>query len=188
MWCNADRFLDARNSGSVNWYLSANIVRGRVRWACKEHDRSLVGVELESISSSSVGWRPVGSMNVAENSDGNGWWRAGKENSVGLGFVSSPTIVRKPPKDSSSGSLGDSTDKIPTSTRSFALIPSISTLWTRGAQNAVIVRAWEIVSKSKSTVDASRKLDTRVRQSIWELAQSLFLAYSTRSPRLSNGW
>lgn len=54
------RFLDARKSGSVNWYLSMKRYEGRVRWVCSLQVgfggvRWVVGkVRVK------VGWRPVG--------------------------------------------------------------------------------------------------------------------------------
>jgi len=118
-------FLEARKRGSDSWYLSGKMARGRVRWVCREHDRSSVGGMPELIRSSNVGCRPVGSRNEEENVDGKGWCRAGKVNRVGFGLVSSPTTVRKPPKVSSSGFFGNSIDRIPTSRRSFDTVPSI---------------------------------------------------------------
>jgi hypothetical protein len=96
--------------------------RGRVRWACREHERSSVGDVLELIPSSKVGCRPVGKRKEAENVDSDGWCRAAKEKRVGEGFVSSPTTVKNPPKESSSGSLGDSTERTPTSRRLFGVV------------------------------------------------------------------
>lgn len=52
-------------------------------------------------------------VKVAES----GWWRAGKENKVGDGLVSSPITVRKPARESSSFSMGISFDRIPISRR-----------------------------------------------------------------------
>lgn len=89
---------------------------------CSEQERSSVGGALEDICNSSVGCKPAGRRNEEENVSWEGWCRAGKENSVGEGFVSSPTTVRNPPSESSSGSLGDSTERMPTSRRSFALV------------------------------------------------------------------
>jgi len=48
-----------------------------------------------------------------------GWCRPGKEKRVGEGEVSSPTTVRKPPRESSSCAWGVSTERIPTSRRSL---------------------------------------------------------------------
>ena len=90
-----------------------------MRWACREHDRSFVGGALPLISSCRVGCKPVGWMKEEENANWIGWCRAGKENRVGEGLMSSPTTVRKPPKESSSGSFGDSTESTPTSRRSL---------------------------------------------------------------------
>ena len=77
---------------------------------------------LELILSSKVGCSPVGTRNEAEKVDPDGWCREGKEKRVGDGFVSSPTTVKKPPKDISSGFFADSTERIPTSMRSFGAV------------------------------------------------------------------
>lgn len=86
-----------------------------------------------------MGWRPIGGGKVVKKVEaeewGRGWWREGKEKRVGpdkgvnigemddgvvcgalLGLLSSPRIVRKPPRDSSSGSVGFSFARTPIST------------------------------------------------------------------------
>lgn len=93
-------------------------------------------------------------MKEAKKDSAVGWCRAGKENRVGDGLVSSPTTVRNPPRDNSSGSLGDSTDRTPTSSRSFGVVFERSRPQIWGGQYAVRVRAWDIVSKSMSMEDA----------------------------------
>jgi hypothetical protein len=162
--------------------------RGRVRCACKEHDRSSVGAVLSLMESWSVGCRPVGCRKVDVKVEWIGWCRAGNEKSVGEGLVSSPTTVRKPPRESSSGSFGDSTDRMPTSRRSLGVWLESWRDCDCGGQNAVIVRAWEIVSKSMSTDDAVRIAATRSLHSDWELLQSLWSMYSTSWERSESGW
>lgn len=81
------------------------------------------------------------------------WFKNGSEGCI-LAFVSSPTTVRKPERDSSSGSSGTSLFKTPTSmvsawpreTSSFQRPPSAGP----SAQNALITKALEMASKSKS--------------------------------------
>ena len=52
----------------------------------------------------------------------------------------------------------------------------------------MIVSAWEVVSKSKSTVAALSRLATRARQSVCECWHSLCFVYSTASFKFSSGW
>lgn len=74
----------------------------------------------------------------------------------------SPITVRNPPRESSSGSLGGATERIPTSKRCFlVVVRSRSQVWE--GQNAVMVRAWEMVSKSMSTEDAELRREERER-------------------------
>lgn len=117
---------------------------------------------------SSVGCRPVGctkpDTKVWER--GKGWCRAGKEKSVGEGLVFSPRTVRKPPRESSSTSLGFSTESMPTSMRESRREEGLERErdCVDGGKKALSVRAWEMVSKSISRVEAERRACTRVRQ------------------------
>lgn len=100
----------------------------------------------ELISSSKVGCRPVGKRKEAENVDPDGWCRAGKEKRVGEGFVSSPTTVKNPPKETSSGCFVASTERMPTSRRPFgAVFLRLSPCVWEG-QKEVRVRARDVVS------------------------------------------
>lgn len=80
------------------------------------------------------------------NDEETGWCRAGNENRVGEGLVSSPTTVRKPPRESSSGSWGEETERTPTSRRASGVLLLRDRERGEGRQKAVRVRAWEIVS------------------------------------------
>lgn len=120
--------------------------RGRVRWACREHERPSVGGVLELIPSSSVGCRPVGKRKEAENVDSDEWCRAAKENRVGEGFVSSPTTVKNPPTESSSGSLADSAERTPTSRRLFGVVFLRVSACVWDGQKADRVRARDVAS------------------------------------------
>lgn len=88
-------------------------------WSLHSLSSSVNGGLLSLICSCRVGWSPVGfrkeEVKVVE--EGSAWWRAGKENKVGEGLVSSPMTVRKPAKESSSLSIGFSFDRIPISRR-----------------------------------------------------------------------
>lgn len=86
--------------------------------------------------------------------EGRAWWRLGKEKSVGLADVESPTTVRKPPYVSSEedeegfGAL--SGFKTPTSMRWTACGWVWISFQTLGGQNAVIVKDEEAVDASMS--------------------------------------
>lgn len=142
---------------------------------CSVQSRSSVGGSVLLIFNCKVGCRPVGFRKEEENEVVEGWCRAGKEKSVGLGFVSSPTTVRKPPRESSSGSFGDSTERIPTSRRSLGEVVERDKGPVVEGQKAESVRAWDMVSKSIFTAEASRRDDTRARQFGSEFRQSLCL-------------
>lgn len=98
-----------------------------------------------------VGWRPTGSKKAVEYPvpavKGATWWREGNEKRVGsakvskdwpihvnyiLGLLSSPTIARKPPNESSSGWIGFSFASTPTSILAEAWL-----LWMRSSQASV---------------------------------------------------
>jgi hypothetical protein len=71
--------------------------------------------------------------------------------------------VRKPPKLSSSGSRGLSTERMPTSSLEEPgekLLREIDCVV--GGNEAVSVRAWEMVSKFKSTYEAALRNRARV--------------------------
>lgn len=76
----------------------------------------------------------------------------------------SPITVRKPPRESSSGSLGGATERIPTSRRCFLVVVRDRSQVLEG-QNAVMVKAWEMVSKSMSIEDADLRREERDRHS-----------------------
>lgn len=139
-----------------------------MRCACNEHALSSSGGSLLEMFNSRVGCRPVGrtkpDTKVCER--GKGWCRAGKENSVGEGLVFSPRTVRKPPSESSSTSLGFSTERMPISMRESGRDEGLERErdWVEGGKKAVSVRAWEMVSKSISRVEAERRASTRGRQ------------------------
>ena len=120
--------------------------RGRVRCACRLQDRSSVGGALPRISSCRVGWSPVGARKEDVNEEEMGWCRAGNENRVGEGLVSSPTTVRKPPRESSSRSREGDMERTPTSRRASGVLLLRDRGRDEGRQKAVRVRAWEIVS------------------------------------------
>jgi hypothetical protein len=138
---------------------------------------------LEDIRSRRVGWRPVGWMKVQLNCSEKGWCRAGNEKSVGEGLVSSPTTVRNPPRESCSGSCGGETERIPTSRRDEGSCFEICIPWSLEGKKAVKTRAWEIVSKSRSRVDACDRADTREMHSGSFDRQSRCLIYSVRLSR-----
>ena len=118
--------------------------------------------------SSKVGCRPVGCKKPDTKvwEMGKGWCRAGKEKSVGEGLVFSPRTVRNPPRESSSTSFGFSTERMPTSIRDSGREEGLERErgWVEGGKKAVSVRAWEMVSKSISRVEAERRACTRGRQ------------------------
>lgn len=103
--------------GSKSWYLSAKSCFGSVRCACREQERSVMGGTASLMFRWRVGCRPEGRLKVEVKDWRVEWCREGKEKSVGLGLVSSPSTVRKPPRLSSSGSRGCSTERMPTSRR-----------------------------------------------------------------------
>jgi hypothetical protein len=80
---------------------------------------------------------------------------------VGEGLVSSPTTVRNPPRESCSGPCGGETERTPTSRRDEGSCFDICISWNLEGKKAVRTRAWEIVSKSKSRVDACLRAETR---------------------------
>lgn len=116
------RFLDARKRGSVSWYLSAKIWRGKVRCVWRAQERSSSGGFGLLILSWRVGWRPVGRMKVDVKNSEVVWWRDGKEKRDGEGLVSSPITVKNPPRLNSSTSSGFSWFRIPTSRREGELV------------------------------------------------------------------
>lgn len=167
--------MDFRNRESESWYLSANTAFGSVRWACKAQlSSSRGGVEL-GIERCSVGWRPVGCRKEVLKVEGNGWWRAGKEKRVGVGWVSWPRMVRKPPRESSSGSWGGWMERMPSSRRLDGVVVREGD-HRREGQKAVSVRACEMVSKSMSREEAVERREARGAQvGSAEGAQSLWV-------------
>lgn len=93
--------------------------------------------------------------------EGSTWWRAGKEKRVGEGLVSSPIIVKKPARESSSLSMGFSLDRMPTSKRDSGRCWMMSSDQGREDQNAVMASVWAMLSKSTSMLLADRRLETR---------------------------
>lgn len=147
------------------------------------------GGVLSLICSWRVGWSPVGlrKVEVKVVEEGSGWWRAGNENSVGEGLVSSPTTVRKPARESSSLSMGFSLERIPISRRESerGWVRSRDQGW--GDQNALMVRAWDMLSKSISTCLADTRLETRDWQTVESGGQSLCWMYRAKSSSVSKG-
>ena len=87
----------------------------------------------------------------------------GKEKSIGEGLVSS-LITVKPPRDSSSGLRGCSTESMLASTREEPRAKLVREMdWRLGGKEAVSIRAWEIVLKFRSMYKA--KLRDRTRDS-----------------------
>jgi hypothetical protein len=97
--------------------------------------------------------------------------------------VSSPTTVRNPPRESCSGSCGCSTDRTPTSRRDEGSCFDTCISWDLEGKKAVRTRAWEIVSKSRSRVDACDSAETRERHSGSLDRQRRCLIYSVRLSR-----
>jgi len=135
------------NRGSKSWYLSAKICFGRVRWACREQERSSIGGVASLMLSCSVGWRPVGSLKDEVKVCEVGWCREGKEKSVGDGLVSSPITARKPPRLSSSASRAFSMERMPTSSREDPGVRFVREMFCGcGDEKVVSVRVWDMVS------------------------------------------
>lgn len=147
--------------------MSAKILLGSVRCAWILQLRSSSGGLLALMSSSTVGWRPVGRRKCEEKVSESGWCRAGKEKSVGDGLVSSPTTVKKPPRESSSSRNAFSTDSIPTSSLELpGAWLSRCRSWVVGGKKALKTKAWEMVSKLMSREEAWERAWTRARQAV----------------------
>lgn len=113
------RFMKARKRGEESWYLSGKSEDGRIRYVWRAQVVSGGRMDVEGNVRRRVGWRPVGSMNavryVVPESCGERWCREGKEKRVGFNWVLSPMVVRKPPRESSSGSVAFSLARTPIS-------------------------------------------------------------------------
>lgn len=80
--------------------------------------------------------------------------------------MSSPTTVRNPARLSSSSSIGFSFDKTPISRRSLGPLVEIAKAEVREDQKELMVRAWDIVSKSRSMYSASLRCSTLFRHDL----------------------
>lgn len=107
------------------------------------------------------------------------WCREGKENRVGEGFVSSPRTVRKPLRLSSSISKGCSWERMPTSRREGEVVLGlVIERWVVDeGKKAESVRAWDIVSKDMSRVEASEREETRAWHALSVEGHSLRVRY-----------
>jgi hypothetical protein len=97
--------------------------------------------------------------------------------------VSSPTTVKNPPRESCSGSCGGETERTPTSRRDEGSCFDICISWNLEGKKAVRTRAWEIVSKSRSRVDAWLRAETWETHSGSLDWQRRCLIYSVRLSR-----